>query len=214
MKNMKSRDLLFLLLTLVLSSVFSQEKTLKDSIADSFLKENSYFHGVLKEKFFIHTNKNLYFSGEKIWFKAYIVKDIDDKPYNLTKNLSVSLLNSDKKTVLSSLFFVEKGSSFGEIELPKTLLSGKYFIELTTSWDSNFSGKKYTHAVDVVNLDKNKKTIKNTLSLEESKIKIDFYPESGILLKKRFNRVYIKVKKGGKVLKLKGKIIDEETGKL
>lgn len=196
---------------------YSQQKS--SSIANDFLSQNNYLHELQLEKFFLHTNKTTYYSGEKIWFKAYIVSDTDNKPSLQTTNLHVNFYTTDKKLISNHLFLVENGTARGEIELSKELQSGKYYIELTTQWNQNFKNNASISSVEVINL-----TQKNTFStsnvesekLQVSKAKdsldIQFYPNSTILLEGIENFISFAINYNSNPIDISGDIIDNETG--
>lgn len=205
------KSLLFIALLFYSTFNFSQDLIKKDSLIQAFFKENIYVHKQLKEKFSVHTNKKTYYPGEKIWFKAYVVKDIDNKPYTTTTNLYVRLVSSSGETLDKKLFFCEKGSTYGELEIPDNLKGGKYYIEVNTNWNLNF--KEAIYKTEIVILNTNETETANNKSSKKIKndLKIDFYPESGILLKKRYNKIFFKATKNGIPVEVEGEIIDKLT---
>ncbi|CAM1341319.1 hypothetical protein [Tenacibaculum aestuarii] len=206
---MKKIFLLLLLCSLSYVSL-SQEKNEKELI-QFFLENNDYLHSQLKEKFFLHTNKTTYFSGEKVWFKGYIVKDIDNKPYNTTTNLYVNLLSSTGNQIKSNLFFVERGKVYGEIKLPENIKSGEYFIEINTLWNTNFEQTGSLTKISVVNL-KDQNYVKKVEKEVKEELNIQFFPEGGNLLKNTHNIVYFKIKLGNEPVKTKLYVFDNEIG--
>ena len=101
----------------------------------------SYFHDLQQEKFFLHTNKTMYFAGETIWWKAYVVSDFNNKVINNTTNLHVNLYDSYKVLISHQLFYCNDGKAFGEISLPENLKTGRYYINVETQWNKNFEAK-------------------------------------------------------------------------
>ena len=200
----------FLIFSLSIST-YSQEHL--KTVANSFLHENGQFHNLHQEKFFLHTNKSIYFSGEKVWFKTYVVYDITDTPYYATYNLYVNLYNTERKLISHQLFYVEDGVSHGEIELSNKLISGEYYIELDTQWNKNFNNKN-VYPIQVINLNDKKE---ETPKLESQSVKtgfdIQFYPESNVLLGNFENTIYFTTKNNDKPISINGKIIDLQTGR-
>ncbi|WP_044398592.1 hypothetical protein [Lacinutrix sp. Hel_I_90] len=123
------------LIVLFASQSFSQQSITQKA---ETLVNSDYFHTFKIEKFFLHTNKTVYFSGEKIWFKAYIVEDDSNTAFIETTNVYVNLYNENFELVTSQLFYAEKGKTYGEIELPKDLKSSNYYLQLDTQWNNNF----------------------------------------------------------------------------
>ncbi|MDX1317256.1 MAG: hypothetical protein R3262_06890, partial [Xanthomarina gelatinilytica] len=64
--------LLSCLLFYAVFNAYCQETPSEKS--NDILLENTYLTTIEKEKFFLHTNKTTYYTGEKIWFKAYIAE--------------------------------------------------------------------------------------------------------------------------------------------
>ena len=196
---------------------FSQQKS--NSIAEDFLSSNEYLHNYQLEKFFIHTNKTNYYPGEKIWFKVYVVNDIDNKPSLQTRNLQVNLFNSDKNLVLSQLNLVENGITNGEIELPKDINTGQFYIELTTQWNQNFKNNSSISSINII--DNNQKESLESETQVVSKVKngnlkeslnIQFFPDSSILLEDTVNSITFSSKLNSYPIKITGDIIDNTTG--
>lgn len=183
--------------------------------ANLFIKENKYSHKLVQEKFFLHTNKTTYYSGEKIWFKAYVGIDLNNKPFNKTSNLYVNFYDTNYKLIDHKMLFVENGTTHGELELLNTLESGTYFIEITTLWNQNFKNKHIT-PVEIINL--NQKTKNEFIETRKSKknsdnLAVSFFPESNSLLEKAENNIVFTSKYKGKKISLKGEIINNITGR-
>jgi len=185
-------------------TVLSQGKSNYSSL--SSFDENQYFHNYNIENFYLHTNKNLYFTEENIFFKAYIVNEVSNKPNLETTNLHVNLYDFNNQLVLSHLFFVEKGKAFGSIELPKDLKSGKYTLQLDTQWNRNFK-KGSNFSIVIQNLSNPVTTFKTTESIDTP---VTFFPEGGNIIKGIKNTIYFKVKTNNN-LDIIGKIIDTKT---
>lgn len=126
----------FLFVFLFISQCFAQESISKKAEA---LVNSDNFHSHKIEKFFLHTNKTVYFAGEKIWFKAYIAEDDTSTPFIETTNFYINLYDVNFKLVSTHLFYAEKGIAYGEIELPKDLKSSNYYLQPDTQWNKNFN---------------------------------------------------------------------------
>ncbi len=212
--------ILSLICILFAVSFYAQKKT--NSITKDFLSQNRYIHNLQIEKFFLHTNKTTYYSGEKVWFKAYIVNDRDNKPSLETTNLHVNFYNTQKILVSNQLFLVENGTTHGEIELPIELDSGTYYIELTTQWNQNFGNNASITSIEVLNANQKEKAIASTYSSENVDVKISerksvpfdiqFFPESNVLLENIENKVAFTAKNNSNAVSVSGDIIDDKTG--
>ena len=143
-----------LVLLLIAISMNSQTK---EKVA-SFLENNPYFNDYHEELFFLHTNKTVYFSGEDIWFAAYILDKMNEKPSEITKNLHINLYNSEFKLIEQKLYHAVNGKANGQFKLLENLTSGDYYLELDTNWNKNFK-KGTVFKIEVINLDSPEKKI-------------------------------------------------------
>ncbi|WP_435133001.1 hypothetical protein [Formosa sp. A9] len=150
---------------------------------NSNYENEHYFNNYTTEKFFLHTNKSLYFSGEKLWWQAYVVSDFSNKPLPETNNLHVALYDADKNLVQEGLFFSKEGVAYGDFSLSEALESGTYFLSVNTQWNNNFN-KPYVDEIQIVNLtsDTEMKQPEPQLESNETEPKLVFYPESGTVL--------------------------------
>ncbi|AUC81904.1 hypothetical protein [Lacinutrix sp. Bg11-31] len=131
---MKLTTLLFVFIT----SFFSYSQTSVNDDHINTIINSDYINNYTVENFYLHTNKDFYFTEENILFKAYVVHEEDNKPFLETTNLHVSLYNSNNELVLSELFYVKNGTANGLIKIPKNIKTGDYTIQLNTQWNRNF----------------------------------------------------------------------------
>ncbi|MEJ6792992.1 MAG: hypothetical protein QNK89_09775 [Lacinutrix sp.] len=133
---MKKSLLLSFLLGLIFQTNFAQESVNDKAMS---LVNSDYFHTYKIEKFSLHTNKTVYFSGEKIWFKAYIAEDDSNTAFSESTNIYINLYDTNFNLVLSNLFYAENGKTNGEIKLPETLANGNYYLQIDSQWNKNFN---------------------------------------------------------------------------
>lgn len=80
----------------------------------------------------LQTDRNIYITGEKIWFRAYNANN-RDKSFTGYKNLFVDLVN-DKDDVIDQLVLDNrKQRTSGALELPDSIASGFYWIRCYTA---------------------------------------------------------------------------------
>ncbi|MDR2586421.1 MAG: TonB-dependent receptor, partial [Prevotellaceae bacterium] len=80
-------------LTLTLLGVFSllhAQRSVPDSLLWSFHSQLSLFP---QEKLHLHIDKSYYLSGEKIWFRAYLVDATTHKPTTDSRFVYIELIN-------------------------------------------------------------------------------------------------------------------------
>ena len=90
-----------------------------------------------QEKVYLHFDNTGYFLEERIWFKAYVVRD-DSRPSNLSKVLYVDLVNPSGEVVKSEKLKIVDGEADGYIDLRHLLVSGFYEIRAYTSYMLNW----------------------------------------------------------------------------
>lgn len=84
------------------------------------------------EKIFVHTDREEYIAGEKIWFQVYLL-DAQSGRLTSTSNLAyVEILNSENRPVMQKRVRLEEGCGPGETILPDTLSSGSYLLRAYT----------------------------------------------------------------------------------
>ena len=212
-----SKIILFFSAIIFTASAFSQKEN--KSTTEDFLDNNPYLHGLKVEKFFLHTNKSTYYAGEKVWFKAYVVNDADNKPSLETTNLHINLYNTKKELISNQLFLVKDGTTHGEIELQKELSSGKYYIELTTQLNQNFDNNASITSIEVLNLTNNSVDTQltdnasqsETIAVEKESLDIQFFPDSSDLLEDAINSISFTATANSNSIKITGDIIDNTT---
>ncbi|WP_397362541.1 hypothetical protein [Olleya sp. R77988] len=207
-----------IIIALLVSFLSFCQENIDENLIET-IANNSYLHNYNIENFYLHTNKNYYFSEENIDFKAYVVNEINNKPNLETTNLHINLYDFDNKLVLSHLFHVKDGKSFGTIKLPKDLKSGEYILQLDTQWNRNFKeGSNFSITIKNLNEISNNSTnatIKNTTNINNTKLNnlpITFFTKSGILLKNTENTIYFKLKNKDDAYVVGG-IVDNKLGR-
>ncbi|MBQ0074532.1 MAG: hypothetical protein KBT34_10085 [Prevotella sp.] len=94
----------------------------------------------VQEKVYLHTDNSMYFVGDTLWYKAYVVRADDMKPTDMSKLLYVELLTPDGYLVERQHVVVsDKGYTCGQFVLEDSLYSGYYEIRAYTRWQLNFN---------------------------------------------------------------------------
>ncbi len=203
------KKLLCLIISFSFTSSFCQENI--EEATQKLISNNNYFHNYKIEKFHLHTNKTTYYSGEKIWFKAYIANDDDNKPSIETTNLFINLYNNENVLISNSLHYVKNGTTYGEIKLAKDLKAGDYYIELDTQWNRNFK-KGSVFKIKIIDLKGgNTSLVANNTS--EKEFAITFFPESKTLLNNINNTIYYSINNNNP-LQVDIKIVDDKSGNI
>lgn len=101
----------------------------------------------VQEKVYVHTDNSMYFVGDTLWYKAYVVRADNLQPTNMSKLLYVELLTPDGYLVERQHVLVSAaGHTCGQFVLKDSLYSGYYEIRAYTRWQLNFNvtEKDYT----------------------------------------------------------------------
>jgi hypothetical protein len=104
-------------------------------LSQKFLR---YCKSVPREEVFIHTDREVYISGEDIWFNVYLIDRQTFRSSVTSKIVYFELLNTENRPIVQKRILLDKGSGPGQILLPDTLSSGIYTIRAYTSWMKNF----------------------------------------------------------------------------
>lgn len=92
-----------------------------------------------QERVYVHFDNTSYYKGEQIWYKAYVVRDENLHPTNLSRILYVELLNPIGYPVETQKLVIDKGQAHGSFVLKDTLNAGFYEVRAYTSWMLNFT---------------------------------------------------------------------------
>jgi hypothetical protein len=128
-----------------------------DSLADNAPREAAY----------IQTSKDIYETGEDLWFKVYLLNSSNLRPSDLSKTLYLQLVKEDtKKTVWQEKYEIEGGFSNGMILLREDMDEGNYLIEAFTE-NSFFADSSEFTAIRKV------KVVKDITHLRQIKAEFD-----------------------------------------
>lgn len=132
---------------------------------------------VPRESVYLHTDRDWYFLGERIWFSAY-VKSGGYISSNLSDVLYVELIQPDGKILDRSMVKIEGGRANGSLTFENAEeILGNYEIRAYTKWGLNF-GPSYEFIKHIkVKLNDQKPQISSP-----DKFDIQFFPESGFLI--------------------------------
>ena len=103
------------------------------------------------EKVRLSTDRNLYISGETIWFTA--VTSLErGSGNNFSQIVYIELYNANNKAFVQEKFKLADGRVSGFINIPEELPTDNYFLRAYTMYLRNFSPDTYaTHCLAVIN---------------------------------------------------------------
>ena len=163
---------------------------------DSRLKEltekfNRYQENAFQEKIFIHTSKDDFLAGEKLFLKVYLVDGMLHRPSNLSVVAFVEVVNNNDEPVVQSKVGIQDGKGHTSIDLPDTLTTANYRIIAYTSWMRNFD-EDFFFAKEISIVNPGKRQIRHSSSINSNVI-ARFFPEGGNMVNGMTSKVAFQV---------------------
>jgi hypothetical protein len=138
---------------------------------------------VFIEKVYLHIDRSYYYSGDDIWFKAYLIDAMDHLLTDHSSNLHVELISPSLKIISGRRIRLEGGLGNGDFKLPDSIKSGRYKIRAYTNYMRNFSEQLFfTKTINVINPNDKQIGIPDTIKYVENNNRISFFPEGGSLV--------------------------------
>lgn len=144
------RIITFCFLLASFSHIHSQQSADK---ALQYINEN-----ISQENIYILTNKDLYLSGETLWFNAMVFRNfsISDN----STNFFIELYDKNKKQILRKRFPIFNGVVQGSFQIPESLSEDIYFVRAYTPMMSNLSEDfQYIKQIPIYNPSSPKKLV-------------------------------------------------------
>ncbi len=91
----------------------------------------------LVEKIYAHTDRPLYFPGETIWFKAYVVNS-SHTISSLSEMMYADLISPKGSVVKTVRLPVQNGYAYGNFNIDKKWVGGTYTLKMYTNWMRNY----------------------------------------------------------------------------
>jgi hypothetical protein len=96
------------------------------------------------EKLMVHTDRQLYISGETIWFKVYAFDTQNHRFSSYSKIGYLELLDQQGISISQVKIFLENGQGSGTVKLPKGVNSGNYTLHAYTQHLRNLGEDFFT----------------------------------------------------------------------
>jgi hypothetical protein len=134
------------------------------------------------EKVYLHVDRDSYFGGDNIWFKAYLIDALDRLLTDHSSNLHVELISPSSKIIFSRNIRLEGGLGNGDFKLPDDIRTGRYKLRAYTNYMRNFSDQLFfSKEIAVIN-STDASEISDRVKYVENKIQVSFFPEGGSLV--------------------------------
>jgi hypothetical protein len=101
----------------------------------------------LHEKVALSTDKEIYCTGEPLFFKAFNLSDERLRSADWSKVLYVEMITPDGKPVLHGKFEYDSNGASGGLMIPEDILTGNYYLRAYTKWMRNFSPYSYYYKI-------------------------------------------------------------------
>jgi hypothetical protein len=118
----------------------------KNQIENSDQGEKAGYYSGYEELVYVHTDRNIYLTGEYVKFKIYCLERISARPSNLSKVAYVEIYNKERSSLLQARIELKNGTGYGEIYIPTSVNSANYVIRGYTRWMQNKGPESYFHA--------------------------------------------------------------------
>lgn len=125
-----------------------------------------------RERIHLHTDKDMYLSGETIWFKAYVLSD--GLPALTATNLYVNLLNERGAVLQKKMFPLSDASGDGSFTLPDSLDAANLLL---AAYTTNTSDNELTYYKSIAVVSK-----KTQQAPGEPSVALQFLPEGGTFI--------------------------------
>jgi TonB-dependent SusC/RagA subfamily outer membrane receptor len=183
-----------------------------ESIQDSI---NNQLRVFPQEKIHLHTDRNFYVPGEKIWFKAYIIDAVTHQALIKSRYIYVELISAADSLVERAMIIQNADSLYyGHIFLSEIIPEGFYTLRAYTRYTDSNMGEDYSFKKNIrigklsSDADDDRKKKKKSANDDYD---VTFYPEGGNLPEGKLCAVAFKsLNKSGASEDIEGKIVDRD----
>lgn len=128
---------------LLSQNLFSQPRNEKDNGSEI----RNY-----KEELFVRTDRDVYITGEEVWFKVYKLNGLTNTPSDLSKVVYLELLDKNNFPLKQIKVKTDDISGSSSFVIPENINSGNYIIRAYTNWMKNFTSDLYFYkSVSIIN---------------------------------------------------------------
>ena len=190
-----------------------------DSVRQTELAErlHSLAKNAPQELAYIQTSKDIYETGEDLWFKVYLLNSQSMIPSMLSRTLYLQLQNeTSKKTVWQEKYEIQNGFANGQVYLEGNLPEGDYLLEAFTANSffndsSEFKAVKKIKIVNDITLQPQLKSKPDSV-LDHNQIQFTVFPEGGNLVSGlQSNLAFKAVNRNGEPVDVKGTLYENNT---
>ena len=96
-----------------------------------------------QEKVFLHTDKPYYYAGDSLFFKGYFSYGNPFLRDELSKVLHVEVISNARDILIAKKYPIRDGIAVGDLQLPDSLDSERYYLRAYTNWMRNYGPNQY-----------------------------------------------------------------------
>ncbi len=134
------------------------------------------------EKVYLHVDRDSYFAGEDIWFKAYLIDALDRLLTDHSNSLHVELISPSLKIISNRIIRLDGGLGNGDFKLSGDIKSGRYTIRAYTNYMRNYGDQLFFNKEIAVINSADSSKISERVKYVENRIQVSFFPEGGSLI--------------------------------
>jgi hypothetical protein len=163
----------------------------------------------LKEKLYVHTDKEFYLTGEMLWFKIYDQSDSLGIPGRISQVVYIDVLDQQNNAISQAKIAMKSGAGNGSLFVPVTATNGRYKLRAYTNWMKNFGAELFFEKqITIVN----PLNAPQTATVLKGKDDLQFFPEGGGLVAGISSKVAFKATNPyGKGISMNGVIVNERN---
>ncbi len=169
-------------------------QNMSGSLLNKITTFEKYYEGAHTEKLFLHTDRDVYVTGEHLWYAAHLLNK-KSAIANHSKVAYVELLNAQNKPVVQQKIPFREIAASGGFKIPDSLTSGVYILRAYTKRLKTFGPAHFFRKpIRVLNPFKETQYLSNENRPQYTReISVGFHPEGGTLVAGLKSRIGIKV---------------------
>ncbi|MDR0796000.1 MAG: carboxypeptidase-like regulatory domain-containing protein, partial [Tannerella sp.] len=178
-----------------------------DQIVLHFDRQLSVFP---QEKIHLHTDRDFYVPGEKIWFKAYVVDAHTHTSIDSSRYVYAELISPTDTLVSRVMIRPENNMYYGHLFLSEIVPEGNYTLRAYTRYMENLGDDYFFKKNIRIGNIKRESTNARKRESVRSDYEVSFFPEGGNLVEGVWNKVAFKaLNRNGYAEMIAGTIVDE-----
>ncbi len=186
--------------------IFSQNVSFSQ-YSDNWLEKKD---PIQYRKLYLHTDRESYFQGDSIWFKAYYLDGQTQKFISGIYSMYTVLIDNNGKSIYRQVVPITDGIAAGQLTIPDTLQPGDCLLRAYTDFQERIGEEAFFHKKIKISTYKiSISQMEDNLIKKQSEIDVEFLPEGGFLLTGQQNIVGIKaIDKNGEGISVQGIILN------